>query len=87
MLQSCPFYGRIYDSGAILFGKHFKWLLRPEGTREKPAFFLAENARFAYSDRAGMRTQILSSFAECFLLFTAALRSRHRNIVMTLDGC
>ena len=78
--------GRIYDPVAILPGKRSKWRMRPDGNRETPACFLPENARVAYRDPAGMDTQIFNAFADWFVSATVELRSRHRNIVLTLDG-
>ena len=78
--------GRIYDPVEILPGKRSKWRLQPDGTRETPVCFLPETERVSYRDPAGMDTQIFNAFAEWFVLATAELQPRHRNILLTRDG-
>ena len=78
--------GRVWAPLAILPGKRAKYRIRPDGTRETPACFLPECARITYRDPAGMDSAIFLEFVEWFIEQTTALRSRYRNLVLTMDG-
>ena len=77
---------RAWDPVAIAPGKRAKYRIRPDGSRETPICYLPENARIIYRDPAGIYSDGFFQFCEWFIEQTAALRARHRNILLTLDG-
>lgn len=71
---------------AILLSKPAKYRVRPDGTREKIACYLPENALIAYREPAGMDSQIVLRFCENVVSETKLLREWHRNLIMTMNG-
>ena len=78
--------GTVWTPVAILPGKRAKYRIRGDVSREKPASYLPENIKVAYRDQAGMDSAIFFEFCQNFVLETASLRRRHKNLVLTMDG-
>ena len=76
----------VWTPVAILPGKRAKYRIQEVGARETPASYLPGNVKVAYRDPAGMDSAIFFEFCPNFVLETASLRGRHKNLVLTMDG-
>ena len=81
-----PADGTVWTPVAILPGKRAKYRIREDGSRETPASYLPENVKVAYRDRSGMDSAMFSEFCQNFVLETASLRRKYKNLVLTMDG-